>query len=265
MLQQNDNIFDFGVQLEDNLRVNKKTGELKTRWQEKKEKTLPLADSYKRLGNYKKSARVRDCGTFLEFREYIQSNEFKLSHANFCKVRLCPMCSWRRSMKIFGQVSNIMDNIKGRKKYIFLTLTVSNCSSEDLPKTLDDMYTGFKRFQQRNRIKDSFLGWFRCLEVTYNKKLKNYHPHFHIIFCANSNYFKSDDYVEQDEFMRIWKDCMRLDYNPITYVEKVQSRRSVCEVAKYTVKDSDYFTKKGVAIDHVVETLDFVLAGTCLS
>ena len=75
---------------------------------ENKKKSLLLSESYKRLGLEKKSFRVSECGTFLEFKKFVDGS-LKLNGANFCKVRLCPMCSWRRSLKIFSQVSEIMN------------------------------------------------------------------------------------------------------------------------------------------------------------
>ena len=49
------------------------------------------------------------------------------------------MCSWRRSLKIFSQVSNIMNYFEDsfECKYIFLTLTVKNVSSCLLVNELD--------------------------------------------------------------------------------------------------------------------------------
>ncbi len=114
---------DYNTELEILKDVNKNGKD--NLWQERKLNTLDLAESYKRLG-YKKYYRVLDCSTFLEWRYYVESKEKKLINANFCKVRLCPMCAWRRSLKTFGQVSKVMDYVEENYdyKYIFLTLTV---------------------------------------------------------------------------------------------------------------------------------------------
>ena len=64
-----------------------------------------LSESYKRLGYEKKAQAVIECGTELEwFKPYDSTVPHKLYRANFCKDRLCPMCNWRRTKKIFGQV-----------------------------------------------------------------------------------------------------------------------------------------------------------------
>ena len=117
--------------------INKKGKDNK--WRDRHLEKNNLADSYKRLGD-KKYYRVLDCSTFLEF-GVTKSSSLKLLQANFCKVRLCPMCAWRRSLKTFGQVSKVMDYVEENYdyKYIFLTLTVKNCYGEDPKDTLDLM------------------------------------------------------------------------------------------------------------------------------
>lgn len=241
-------------------------------WKKRKEDNLNLAESYKRLG-FKKYYRVLDCSTFLEFRYFLDTGEKKLNNANFCKVRLCPMCSWRRSLKIFGQVSKVMDYVEENYnyKYIFLTLTVKNCCGEDLKFTLDHMTDSFNRMNQRKAFKQSIKGYFRSLEVTYNKHENTYHPHFHLILSVNNNYFtNSRIYLSQNDWMNLWKDCLKVDYTPIVDVRRVKESDkgiggAVAETAKYTVKSEDFIIKddKGKVnkklTDEVVKTLDKAL------
>lgn len=168
-------------------------------WKERKESTLDLAASYKRIGS-NKHYRVLDCSTFLEFK-LTTVNDLKLTSANFCKVRLCPMCSWRRSLKIFGQVSKVMDHVEENYnyRYIFLTLTVRNCYGEDLRDTLDLMTKSFNKLSERKAFKQAVKGYFRSLEITYNKKDNTYHPHFHMILAVDNSYFtQSKIYLSQE-------------------------------------------------------------------
>ena len=124
-------------------------------WRGKKLESLELASSYKRLGS-NKYYRVQDCSNFLEWKYYLETEEKRLARANFCKVRLCPMCSWRRSLKVFGQVSRVMDHVEEHYnyRYIFLTLTVRNCYGEDLKDTLDLMTKAFNKMNQRKAFRD---------------------------------------------------------------------------------------------------------------
>lgn len=242
-------------------------------WKKRKEDNLNLAESYKRLG-YKKYYRVVDCSTFLEFRYFFNLNEKKLNRANFCKVRLCPMCSWRRSLKIFGQVSKVMDYVEENYnyRYIFLTLTVENCYGEDLKKTLDHMTESFNRMNQRKIFKQSIKGYFRSLEITYNKECNTYHPHFHLILAVNKNYFTDDKiYLSQKKWTSLWKSCLKVDYTPIVDVRRIKKDdnnkfgKAVAETAKYTVKSEDFIIRNEDGqineelTDEVVKTLDLAL------
>ena len=241
-------------------------------WKERKKSTLDLADSYKRIGS-NKYYRVLDCSTFLEFRLAVD-NSLKLSNANFCKVRLCPMCSWRRSLKIFGQVSRVMDHVEENYnyKYIFLTLTVKNCYGEDLRDTLDLMTKAFNTMTRRKAFKQAVNGYFRSLEITYNKEDDTYHPHFHMILAVDNSYFtQSRIYLSQNDWTELWKSCLKVDYTPIVDVRRIKENKEkdfgkvVAETAKYTVKPEDFLIRdekgniKENLTDEVVKTLDEAL------
>ncbi len=241
-------------------------------WKERKESNLDLAASYKRIGS-NKYYRVLDCSTFLEFRLTIAS-DLKLTRANFCKVRLCPMCSWRRSLKVFGQVSKVMDHVDKNYnyKYIFLTLTVKNCNGEDLRDILDLMTKSFNKLSERKAFKQAVKGYFRSLEITYNKKDDTYHPHFHLILGVNNSYFNDPKYyLSQENWTSLWKSCLKVDYTPIVDVRRIKEDdnkgfgKAVAETAKYTVKAEDFLIRddKGNIqenlTDEVVKTLDYGL------
>ena len=229
-------------------------------WREKKLTTLDLAESYKRLGFDSKHYRVKECGTYLEFKK-LKDSSMKLNQANFCKVRLCPMCSWRRSLKIFGQVSKVMDCASDNKDYdyIFLTLTVKNCSGDELKDTIDILMNGFNRMTKRKIYKNSIKGHFRALEITHNLITDTYHPHFHCILVVNKSYYDSRDYISQREWTSLWKDVLKIDYTPIVDIRRFKDKKgkgiskSIAEVAKYTVKDNDYIVRN--EIGEVIETL----------
>jgi len=242
-------------------------------WKEKKVKTLALAESYERLG-MKKAYRVKDCGSFLEFKRFTDGT-FKLNGANFCKVRLCPMCSWRRELKIFAQTSKVMDKALEIKEYrfIFLTLTCRNVDGEELSSTLDKLFHAFKKLSERKIVKKSIVGWFRALEVTHNldkasKDYDTYHPHFHIILMVNKSYFNMPElYISQEKWTSLWKESLQADYTPIVDVRAFKTRtkkqisKSLAETAKYTVKDNDYLVSDDEEMtDSAVMVLDSALA-----
>lgn len=225
-------------------------------WRGKKVGAWHLHRSYRRLGLLSKSARVMQCASFLEFK-ILENGEKKLHSANFCKDKLCPQCATRRSEKLFGQVSKIMNYIEPENyRYIFLTFTVRNVAGSELPGTLDKLFAGFNAITKRKEFKLLSKGWVRCLEVTHNWKDDTYHPHIHMVVAVDGNYFNEyENYMDHDAWMKLWRSCMGLDYDPWVFVEKVRKdaenkkkgtvtyRRAVSEITKYTTKSNDYIVK----------------------
>ena len=243
-------------------------------WQEKKTKTFSVAESFDRLGNFNKARKLRDCGTFLAFKRYLADNSLKLHSANFCKIRLCPLCSWRRSLKIFGQVSQIMNVAQKEKEheFLFLTLTVKNCPGKDLSKTLDMMLQGYDKMFKRACIKKAILGSFRALEITHNtnkysQNYDTYHPHFHCVLMVNKSYFNGHlgNYLTQQKWVDLWQDVIGADYAPLVDIRKIDKtgkgiEKAVAEVAKYSVKDADFLSPDEALQDKAIMVLDEALA-----
>lgn len=237
-----------------------------TRWQVKKIRSLLLADSFKRLGQYRRSYRVAHCGDFLEFAIY-DTGEVHLHNSNFCRERLCPMCAWRRSLKVYFQVSKVMDRFQSLYpdySPIFLTLTVKNVSGQFLASALDDMFSAWRRFitDKRSVLRNIFPAWFRSLEVTRNPSDGTYHPHFHVILFAKKTYFSSQEYLTTRDFVRLWRAALGVPYNPVCFVEAVNiGPAALAEVSKYAVKDTDYISDDIHTMDDVVSILSVALKG----
>lgn len=233
-------------QVRDELRDVSATGRERP-WKAKKEANTYLARAYDEIST-SKAERLRECATVLSFNVGSDGN-MRLHTMSSCRVRLCPMCAWRRSLKIFSNVSKIMDGMTTERKYgfVFLTLTVSNCEGDKLSKTIDGMMDGWKRLVERKAFRDAVKGFYRGLEVTHNvrprsKGYNTYHPHFHCILAVDTAYFSGKNYIKQDDWVKMWRDSMRLDYDPIVDVRRVKgdTAKAVAEVAKYSVKDGDY-------------------------
>lgn len=240
-------------------------------WRDKKVANLKLAEAYKRLSNghkdlsyYRKFERCTDCGTFLEFKVYEDAQKL-LNSANFCHIRLCPMCAWRRSLKIFGQVSKIMNEFEVTFKnysFLFLTLTIKNCSSDELQKTITNLFYAFNKLMKRKKVKKSVVAYFRGLEITYNVFNDEYHPHIHTVLAVPDGYFfDKTKYISQEEFTDFWQKSLNIDYKPIVDVRKITNKAGgVCEISKYSVKPSDYLSYVPDIADKVIKTLDVSLA-----
>lgn len=246
-----------------NNQVDSVSSEINSRFLPKRQQSDLLASVYEFLEMHRRADRVLSCGTWLEFGIFSDKN--KLVFANFCKDRLCPMCNWRRSLKLYGQVSAVMDELeKQGYKFLFLTLTIKNCSAMKLSSTIDILLKGFtKLFHDNRRVKKAVKGFFRSLEITKNKQTGEYHPHLHCILAVKSTYFKGD-YITQAEWAEIWQKCIDTEYLPIIDIRRIKSggkgvSGAVREVAKYSVKGSDFLNSSD--IDETAETVsDFLKA-----
>lgn len=254
--QENYNTKSAGIQEETNDKFIRETP--------KKISSLNLSASFHRQGFHKKANRIWWCAHEWVFAVNPNTGEEKLHDVNFCRERLCPMCALRRSKKIFRQVSDVMDVIEKDTPQlvpIFLTLTLKNCTGKELSETLDMIFQGWYRMTKHRKIKRIIPGWFRALEVTYNKKNKSFHPHIHAILLVDKAYFTSKDYMQTSDWVQMWRRSLRLDYDPVCDIRKVKGDRfnAVAEVAKYTVKDNEYITADEEMTDKLVGILNKAL------
>ena len=84
----------------------------------------------------------------------MEKEKKKIKASKFCRVRLCPVCQWRRSLKMFGQVKKITDKILESDKsirFIFGTFTIKNCVAEDLETCINILNNKFLYLVSRNK------------------------------------------------------------------------------------------------------------------
>jgi len=211
-------------------------------------------DEGRRVVNYGKRAKdVSFCGVDLTFKqESAESERLKLIKANFCRVPLCPMCQWRKSLRVLRDMSRIIREIEKREgafEAIHVVLTVRNCEISELSGTLDVIYSGWNNLIDnlaKNRLKGLLKGWVRKLEIEYNEEENTFHPHFHALFIVDRKYFTSTKYLKTADLVRLWKQSANLEYYPCCWFKKVKKGikdRGILEVAKYTYKDARLFSK----------------------
>ncbi len=232
----------------------------KRKWKERKTMSKQVAML---MRNYDKSRaeKMYACGTYLKFWR-VPDGSLKLHNANFCRERLCPMCQWRRSIKLGVQSDKVYKalNEKGYR-HIFVTLTLRNCKDVDLSHTIDHLLESLSRLKRTTAWKKAIKGTYRALEVTYNKESDTYHPHIHMICTVEESYFSGNDYLSKDKLIALWRRSAELDYDPSVSIEVVKQKphqtiTSACvELCKYPVKSAE--------IDnwHVLMTIDYALRG----
>jgi plasmid rolling circle replication initiator protein Rep len=254
-------------------------------WKGKKRRSVLMAEHFHHANLVNKAERMQECANVLTFKQ--TEERLKLFQAWFCKVRLCPMCNWRRSLKIAFHNKTIVEEANRREKvrWLFLTLTVRNCEGSELKNTIDDMMKSWNRFMGYKKIKVAVKGYFRALEVTKNRDSSSewngtYHPHFHVLLAVKPSYF-TRDYIKHEEWVAFWKKAMKLDYEPLVNIQKVkpkkelnleniehqvksamQEQKAILEVSKYPVKDTDVLPSNKLTEDGIqtVGTLDDALS-----
>ena len=247
-------------------------------WKLHKQENLRLVEIYKMTKEKKlnliSDSRLFDlehCADTLLFMQNAEGKK-KLKTANFCRMRLCPMCQWRRSLKMFGQVQTITDKILERDKstrFLFATFTVKNVDAENLETCINILNNKFlylvsknKTFAPAKKLKQNLLGYLKAVEVTYNTKDKTYHPHLHVIFAVKSTFFKNkQNYMTKKEWINLWQQALGVDYKPQTDIRAIKSRtaKAVAEVAKYPVKTAPILSLNDDEAIQVLKTLTLSL------
>jgi len=191
--------------------------------------------------------RVRRCSEWLEFELLSDESEdtlnLKLLNAQFCRVRHCPVCQWRRSLKWKAKAYKILPQVVAdypKYRWLFITLTVKNCNIKELRQTLDCINKAFKRLTELKAW--SIKGWVKSVEVTKGRDGISAHPHLHILSMVQPSYF-SHGYISQAKWVELWQQCLRVDYQPVVHISAIAKHHDpkllIPEILKYQIKVSD--------------------------
>ena len=192
------------------------------------------------------SDRIYYCSELLDFRLVPDAEQgemkLKLDATRFCRVRHCPVCQWRRSLRWKAKAYKVLPQIVAAyptHRWLFLTLTLKNVPISKLRDTLTWMHESFKRMV---KLKDfPAIGWLKSTEVTRGKD-GSAHPHFHCLLLVQPSYF-SHGYMKQSDWCELWRKSLRIDYQPVVDVQAVrkgsQPMSLVPELLKYCTKESD--------------------------
>ena len=154
-----------------------------SKWEAKKIESIKMARKMMKAGFLKRGLRMEQCSQVMSFSKCEDCDNSQIHHASLCRDKLCPICKWRLATKRYLAMSEILHIASAEYPeaiYQFVTLTVPNCNVENLSATLKSMSAQWNKLLQRVSGKRS-IGWARSLEITYNAKTKQVHPHYHCI------------------------------------------------------------------------------------
>ncbi len=235
-------------------------------WRVYKQLSQFLAEAYSDLEWESLTRRVETCASYLLFLECTQSRKHpkKLKRANFCKDRLCTTCQWRKSMRQYHTSLELAREALRRHptlRFVFLTLTVPNVALRDLSGAIDSLFESWQRLTQRKEVKSVVKGYLRALEVTYNHKRDDWHPHIHAVLAVPSKYFKTSLYITQQHWLELWQEATRMPQITQVDVRTIKTKHKrvdplevgFAEASKYGVKP--WSTKSRVSVKRLLKEL----------
>lgn len=257
-----DEDIDFSTELID---INEQTNKSRN-WQARKQENVYLAKAYSQIDE-RKALNLLYCANRLGF-DVDFDDKKHLADVSFCRLRLCPLCSWRKSMRLFSDNMRIVDYIdnndvvvkkeykrkykvksgyktktkvveKTFKKhtinYILVTLTVRNCTADKLSSTIDDMFVSFHNLIRLEQFSE-WLGYVKHFEVTHNTDIYK----CRYLYFKDSNNpkrkLKKKVYVLDDCGNKIPNDCFDT-YHPHIHL-LVAVRQSYFKSKNYVSEDT---------------------------
>jgi plasmid rolling circle replication initiator protein Rep len=227
-------------------------------WQERREQARAVAAAYRkvfeRTGDLEVDRIGRGCaccGTMLGFEELqceaLEATKLRLKRANFCRGRLCPLCNWRRSLKLRWQLGSVLDAdwaVCSTHRHFLLTLTVPNTLGEDFDVSIDELLKAFGRLSRYARFKAAVVHWFRALEVSAGRDGVTLHPHFHVLLVIDEPYFDAQSrlYIAHAEWCAMWERALRATSPRVVDIRVTDNPG---EVAKYVTKPGAYLKLDG--------------------
>lgn len=94
-----------------------------------------------------------------------------------CKCRICPLCGKARARAVFIKILGLVSAMDAPK---FITLTPIS-SNARLSEQIIELKESFKRLRRSKDWKERVLGGVYTLEITYNAKRRQWHPHLHLV------------------------------------------------------------------------------------
>lgn len=189
----------------------------------------------------KKSVSLRECGSYLVFRDYFLKHEIKLVQASFCNAHLlCPLCAIRRGAKLLSRYLDRYTSLMSLKPHsvaYMVTLTVKDGDVlkerfNHLKSAVSRYYKGRHRAHTSCEAKKAHSGVW-SYEIKRGKNSGSWHPHVHGIWLCEE---KPDAFKLSEEWKHITGDSFIVDVRPIDKIDPVSG---FLEVFKYALKFSE--------------------------
>lgn len=185
-------------------------------------------------------------------------------NARWCCVRHCSFCQFARARRLRAKFFKkfTIENV-AEFDWIFLTLTVKNCPSNEIRSTIQLMNNAWSKLTRR--VDFPAQGFIRSFEITMQRDRLSSdgkskassgpatrspdghlmaHPHLHIVLCMKPGYYEHN-FKDKDWWIDQWQSCLRVDYRPSISIKKIFDYEeglviALLETLKYTTKPADF-------------------------
>lgn len=108
---------------------------------------------------------------------YVENGQVK---TKYCKNRWCLTCARIKTATYINYYFPVIEKLKDKQ---YLTLTIPNVPEDKLLNAIENMQNTFSGISNDRKFRKRIYG-IRKLEVTYNPKRNDYHPHYHLIISG---------------------------------------------------------------------------------
>ena len=205
----------------------------------KKRESKIIAGKLEEMGLHNRAQRMSVCSEIIEMAYCPTCGKIHVVSAKLCRDRLCPICQRKLAMKRYHDMCAVMEILKVKESQIsFITLTVKNVWGSELAKTIQRISDGWGRWS-RQKIFAKAEGWAKSLEITFNTKTKQWHPHLHIMVIWQAGEFPPPAW----EISTTWQMACRLPYKVVIDIRDVYNKKggqasAALEACKYSLKTS---------------------------
>lgn len=171
--------------------------------------------------------RFEECGSGCVIEWSDQEQRFRCC-ASYCKSRHCEVCMRSKANKIAANLRHRLEE-KPNGRYRFITLTLLHTNTP-LADQIKHLYDSFRRLRNMKAWKRSQRGGTASLEIKWDPKTRQWHPHLHII--------GEGDYLDKFQLSALWKDASNGSY--IVDIRRLDSGKDAAHyVSKYITKGTN--------------------------
>lgn len=161
--------------------------------------------------------RVLSCGSDAWVDQSPSTGRFRI-RCQRCGYRACPVCRTRWALHVRDKIE-VATTMATARRLKLCTLTLRS-SSAPLRKQIDHLWWSFRKLRDRTIWKNAVDGCIAVVEITWNEKRSQWHPHLHCII--------ESDYLDARKLSKQW-----LQITLTSKIVDVRALRDAGNVGKY--------------------------------